>query len=193
MNAAVEAAVDPTTWGTAADWVAAVGTVAALLFALAALHLELRARHDAERDRRTQARRERMSQARRVVPEVWMAWEPTVTDPDTGRVSGPPWKETRNVRISNHSDLPIKMVRARTVVDGVELFQNVVMILEPGQAREVSTDPTLVDDAVPKQVEMEARECYFVDAAGVAWRLAEPGGLEEIDQVPTDGTVWPLR
>jgi hypothetical protein len=167
------AAVDPTTWGTAADWVAAIGTVGALFFALVTLRTELR-------DRRTDRERNRKAQARRIIFRVWSEWPPE-TDSYGDPLPVPPWNERLRARVTNYSDLPIHTARVHCEFGGEELVLNVTMLLQPGESRTAATKPKRVDELR----ELGRHTLYFVDAAGTSW--ARSSALTDVEE-PTE---WP--
>lgn len=179
-------ALDPASWGNAAEWLAAVGTVATLGFALGALRIEVQARKAEDAARRADEARLRASQARRVA-FVASARAEGSFDPKTGTYV-PPWALHYTGEVTNLSDEPIYTVNITVALMSTRHAEASAVELLPGKA--ISCQGRSADHESNEIPAWLVRQVTFTDASGVAW-LAQPGGrLRELDlsDTPTESS-----
>ncbi|MCG2622699.1 hypothetical protein LVY72_12375 [Arthrobacter sp. I2-34] len=177
-------------WGSVPDWLAAIGTLAAVVFALAvatrdAKRLEVE-QYQAARDREV-FRQEQQEQAaqrkRRLAAQVTLITEETALMAIGMADVLKPNFETfvqRNYTVHNGGEEPIFMA---TVVDNFPMDGNLAgdyeartietwNVIEPDGRR---TTAATIDPAAPSR-----REVQFNDGAGHRWQRQELGELREV-------------
>lgn len=166
-------------WGTAPDYIAALGTVGAFIAGLRLLRKELEARRDGVEDRRA-------AQARLVA--AWVSPSHPEVDPDgsnprtvyyilTRNGSSEPvtdvWVRTRRrgggVNLSKSLDTPVKPL---SEIRRLNAYSVIAPDTTEAERREAEKSP------IPDEVEIE-----FTDSAGHEW-IRHPNGRLQLLQAP---------
>lgn len=154
--------------GNLAEWVGAVGTIAAVLYAGRAL------RHELE-GQRAEARELAWRQARQVVIQVFMVDVPGPFNPATGTYA-PATAVTVRALVINGSTEPITSVEIRYEAGGHEAVTFELPVVAP--ATNIHT-PAHSWEGVDVDAPHLLAEMWFVDARGARWHRDSNARLEE--------------
>jgi hypothetical protein len=170
------AELDPATWGTGADWLAAIGTVGALALTYVLLRKELGELNDARTSRVAEDERRRRANAMKLQPRIVRQ----------GGIEGPDGYTEADVEVRNDGDEPFlnvtvglhKAPRERAVARSNWWF------VAPHAAATTVRLQMSNSEAEPRAEGVWLVEMRFTDDEGVTWHRDHMGALRRVEAAP---------